>query len=511
MEGQTSPDQIIHDIGGCGRYQIRMSVIVHVMKTIVCFTIMSMIIMSATPPWWCEDKNALLMNNITSCKQIENGSEVTVCPAKSCYGVNTTKCSSFAFGSRMKTIVSEFNLVCERDYIPSTIMTLQLAGVLAGNVLAGQTADLIGRKPPFFASIVLITLANLVGFLSVNWIMFGVARLFVGMGAGFFLTTQYSLLSEFSLSKWRVWIIGFPSWPIEQCVLALCAWLIQDWRYLQLMIAIMGVPCLFAWFVIPESFRWYIAHDKPEKARAIIEKVAVYNGRPDFDVSEHLVKPEGKSDRKYTFIDLFRSKKLIKISVLSSFNWVGLGLISYGISYGVQSLSGNLYLNFFLFALTGIPSKAIALWLQNKFGRRSTSILCYTIVAISGFVVGIVQTIDAPNKDSLTNGFALLAHTGIATAWGPVQTMTIELYPTVIRNIAFGSLSVTGRIGAMVGPQLVYLNAHVPGLLYYACAAASVLCVIGSFGLPETMDANLSDKIGEKRGHLIKENGSQVV
>lgn len=127
------------------------------------------------------------------------------------------------------------------------MMTLQTVGVLAGNVLAGQTADLVGRKPPFFASIVLIIVSNLVGYLSVNWIMFGVARLFVGMGCGFFLTTQYNLLSEFSLAKWRVWIVGFPSWPIEQCILSLCAWLIQDWRYLHLLISILGVPCLFAW------------------------------------------------------------------------------------------------------------------------------------------------------------------------------------------------------------------------------------------------------------------------
>ena len=40
---------------------------------------------------------------------------------------------------------------------------------------------------------------------------------------------------------------------------------------------------------------------------------------------------------------------------------------------------------------------------------------------------------DAPHKDEITNAFALVANIGIYTAWGPVQLMTIELYPTVVR------------------------------------------------------------------------------
>ena len=40
---------------------------------------------------------------------------------------------------------------------------------------------------------------------------------------------------------------------------------------------------------------------------------------------------------------------------------------------------------------------------------------------------------DTPYQGALINGFALVANIGITTAWGPVQTITIELYPTVIR------------------------------------------------------------------------------
>lgn len=52
-----------------------------------------------------------------------------------------------------------------------------------------------------------------------------------------------------------------------------------------------------------------------------------------------------------------------------------LGIVSYGISFGIQSLSGNIYLNLFLFSLVGIPSKSIALWLQNRYVTVSLILL----------------------------------------------------------------------------------------------------------------------------------------
>lgn len=131
--------------------------------------------------------------------------------------------------------------------MPSTLSSIQIFGVLVGNFVGGQLADLIGRRLPFFASILMMISMHLVGYFSTSWQMFAVSTFFTGVGGGFFLTTQYCILAEFTLSKWRSWIVGFPSWPIEACVYSLCAWLIHDWRYLQLMTAIMAVPCLLAW------------------------------------------------------------------------------------------------------------------------------------------------------------------------------------------------------------------------------------------------------------------------
>ena len=52
---QLRPDAIIEELGGCGLYQWRLNILLHVLKTVVCFSIYSMIVIGATPPWICAD------------------------------------------------------------------------------------------------------------------------------------------------------------------------------------------------------------------------------------------------------------------------------------------------------------------------------------------------------------------------------------------------------------------------------------------------------------------------
>ena len=138
----------------------------------------------------------------------------------------------------------QFSLVCDKSHIPSTTMSVQMGGVLLGNMASGQIATLYGRKWPLYSSMVILVVSDFIAYFSINWIMFMVVRFFIGIGCGFFLATQFSLLSEFTLAKWRAWTIGFPSWPLERCILAAVGWLLNDWRNLQLTIALAGIPFL---------------------------------------------------------------------------------------------------------------------------------------------------------------------------------------------------------------------------------------------------------------------------
>ncbi|XP_052769357.1 organic cation transporter protein-like [Mya arenaria] len=498
-----TPEQIVEVLGGCGRFQIRVSVLVHLIKTFMCFSQISMILISSTPPWACADSQTDAPSNATSCSDDEERNS-TYCPSRNCLTYNGTRCNQFYFEGRSRTLVTEYHLMCNgQDFIPSTIMTIQVFGTLIANPIAGQISDIVGRKPPFFLSIVICIFGNLLGFFSTRWIMFAAARFLIGVGCGFFFSTQFCLLCEFSLAEWRAWIIGFPSWPVQASLFALVAWLIQDWRYIQLFTCLFGLPFLLTFFFIPESFRWYLSHDKTEKAAHVISKIAKQN-KKEVPKLDHLSK-DTEADRKYTVLDLFKSYELTKRTLLLSTNWCANGLAYYGISFGIQSLSGNIYLNMFLFNIVGVPAKTASMVMTNYFGRRSTSAICYTIVLAGCLVVGVVQLtvakhwLEIPNSATVVNTAAIISSMAIVTAYGPVQTHTIELFPTVIRNTAFGCLSVVLRVGAMLGPQFVYLNKYVPGLLYFVCAGVALICNIALVFLPETKGGALTDKMGAKQ------------
>ena len=76
---------------------------------------------------------------------------------------------------------------------------------------------------------------------------------------------------------------------------------------------------------MPESFRWYYSHDRVEDAEKVIITVSKVNRRPVPDMT-YMKKvatnfETKQTDRKYSLLDLLKSKFLIKVTILLSFNW----------------------------------------------------------------------------------------------------------------------------------------------------------------------------------------------
>ena len=81
-----------------------------------------------------------------------------------------------------------------------------------------------------------------------------------------------------------------------------------------------SIFCLY-FRLIPESFRWYYSHDRIEEAERVIKAVSKVNRRPSPDMAFMEQLAVTTKDRKYTVIDLFKSRFLIRITALLSLNW----------------------------------------------------------------------------------------------------------------------------------------------------------------------------------------------
>ncbi|XP_053381478.1 organic cation/carnitine transporter 2-like [Mercenaria mercenaria] len=449
--------------------------------------------------------------------------------------------------SNLKTLLIQLlprNLLCDNDWVPSTITSLQMAGVFVGNVACGHVADLVGRKPPFFLAFLTLIISNIIAAFSTSRIMFAVIRFFIGLEMGFQLTVQYNIVSEFTLAKWRTWVVAVPSWAIEVTLFALVSWLVNDWQHLHFVTEAIGVPFLAAYWFVPESFRWYVGHDRIRNAENVIKSVAKVNGKPPPDLStisqmDPSITPQQK-DRKYSLFDVLKNKDLRKYTFLLAFVWydllyclgkvtvITLGLAVYGIQFGVSALSGNIYINMFVIGLIGSPVQLINIPLQNRLVRKKTAILFFVICAVFAIVVAVTQYFTGKDcatyvkrfsgfrlaisylkrfyivvcfktkvRDQLSNVAAIVSLTAINACWSPIQTLTIEIYPTVVRNIGYGLQNTMARVGAIIGPQLVFLDTKVAGMMYWICGVTAVISIFVLLPIPETRGVDLTDKLSK--------------
>ncbi len=101
------------------------------------------------------------------------------------YDGSSEKCAEWEFDHSFyaKTMIDEFELVCDQEYYISTTKSIFQFGYLISSILTGWMSDKYGRLFAFKFSIILELLGALSQALSVNIHHFLVSRFFLGIGA----------------------------------------------------------------------------------------------------------------------------------------------------------------------------------------------------------------------------------------------------------------------------------------------------------------------------------------
>lgn len=105
-------------------------------------------------------------------------------------------------------------------------------------------------------------------------------------------------------------------------------------------------------------------------------------------------------------------------------------------------------------------------------------------------VLGVV-----PDDFWITLTLGTLGVSCAAIVAATIYIYTSELFPTVVRNMAMGSSSMSMRIGSMIAPFVSNLSLTVswlPTLIFgFAPIAAGIVCLL----LPETKGTTLPDSL----------------
>ncbi|GFS06894.1 solute carrier family 22 member 21 [Elysia marginata] len=484
-------EEIYDAIGGFHLFQALLVVWVYGIKAVIACSTLIMAFGGFKPDYACMVNS---LTNQTSLKYVNdaqlrhyaetgvnNLTFLNVCD------INGTKCEEFRFFGPRRTVISEWHLVCDLRWMKPTIISVQFCGVLIGAILGGQSGDYFGRKKTLYGSYLIHTLLNAASAFSQSWHMFTVLRFFIGMMIGSILVIIVPYPTEFFPLRWRHTVPGIPMWPLGMLCFSGAAWLLEDWSHLHLAIAVVGIPGLLGYFYVPESARWLATRGRLDEAYAALEKMAAVNRKKLPPAAMETIKEiarmesERKKGKRYSYIDIFKTKTSIKLTLIFAFHWITMSLIVYGLNFAVTSFAGNLYLNIFLMNIVLVPAHLISFLLIDRCLLNISSLLLTTSPDLQGILI---------NASCLTSKLAL------AAVWSASQTWVTESYPTVMRSLGYGFANMASRVGAIAAPFVINLD-EMPLLAFILMGSLTLICTVLTYFIPETRNKAMTETVGE--------------
>ncbi|KAL9982534.1 hypothetical protein ACROYT_G004588 [Oculina patagonica] len=452
------------------------------------------------------------------------------CDAKKC----CDGCTSYEFDGPFHSTVSEWNLICDRAFLGATIQSSFFAGMLVGSIVTGIMSDAWGRKKCMFICNAIMLLTGFGSAFVHSIPLFVVLRFMVGFGLIGIMLSRYILCMELVGPGTRTaagninffYINGF------QLLFVLIAYFERDWRILIMIVTLPAILLFPFWKCIPESPRWLIAHDRLEEAQTIMERFKRKKKKPvDSEVLRALLEDIRRNQlerereaTKFTPIDLFRTPKLRKWTPNICYQWFATALVGFGMFIFISQLVGDLYVNYTIMMLVSTLRIPVSWILQLKFGRR----ICHGIIMILVGIIFLLVLLVYKDSPVATTALSIFGYLVLDLTWSSVYLITSELFPTVLRNTALGTGSMSARVGGILAPY-VALMGQLPGLsIAFPVVIFGVLAVLAGilmYWIPETLFSPMHQTIEEteaaeddyaipccgKRVHLRRPKSRQVI
>jgi len=403
----------------------------------------------------------------------------------------------------------------------------------------------MGRRPTLLLGLGLNSAAGLLSALVPGFYSLCFLRFLAGLGVGAILSSLVTLATESSPPSKRgrnVAFVGcfFTFGTVYVALLAL--WFyggnptekVISWR---IFVALCALPSflgtVMVYIYVPESARFLALQHRHAEATKIANHIGYAMGFRGQELEESEIQYHHSSYRPYhttrnpaisfTVLKQITSIAMASISKLYTPEilpktltlqvvWMTLSFgagLSTWINVVLKKMQvSNLYYNALYYSLASIPGNLAAAYFMDRMGRKtlmafgmlgaSMSLLYFSKVA-SDFM-----NTEIPNNDtnaSIATLCACIFHAFVVIAWGTVNVITSESFPTEVRSTGLGVCAASARMIAMF---VQYVNGALvdqPDVLLRISSIAMLIGALFSMTLRDTSFKPLKDEISFMNGN----------
>ncbi|XP_064646236.1 organic cation transporter protein-like [Lineus longissimus] len=394
-------EDILEKTGNFGIWQMLLYLIYLIIDCSIGLTFLAAITATEVPGWkWsCSAQG----DDITNYNFTANGN-TSWCPPE---GIH---CENITFENSLSSIVTEWNLICDKQHITRDISTLYFAGLLLGALTGGCSSDFLGRRKVTLISWPLMMLFQTFTGVSVSWFMYLVLRIATGFATGCCLVPAGVLAIENMGTKSRVVITHRLGFSLAFFMTAVVSFLLEDWRhraYATGLLLVPAVPLLFLF--LPESPRWLLQKNRIDEAEIVVKKIAKFNRRPCPNVTTltHLSESNMKERRKhgaYTVLDLFATREFGSRTLVICYTWFASYVTTFGTVEVIIDFNVALALKIIAVGAASLIAKSTTIYLVNRLGRKRSFLANVTLSTLSNIAItalNIVGVGEGPNGDAI--------------------------------------------------------------------------------------------------------------
>ncbi|XP_071035591.1 beta-alanine transporter-like isoform X1 [Parasteatoda tepidariorum] len=402
-------------------------------------------------------------------------------------------------GTDVGTVVSTWDLVCDRSFLPTFALILYGIGELLSLPLYFYVTYRQGRRFSFFLFMFCECLFGCMSSLAPNFGCFALLRFLLGITVPASTATPAAVAQELMGSSWKGYALQFTYLyrSLGGVLITVMVYWVRDWHNVALASSLPFFAFFLYWWVLPESPQWLLARGRFEETIRLIRTIARINRKnvtPDFIVAtkrkfvlekslqEHKNEPKTQAEATK---DLFRAQGYRKRIIVIMFSWLTSTASFLGLNYLCIELQGDVHSNLLTSALTEIAGWFCASIILKFVSRRC----CYCVSCALGGVLCITM---ATRRRSKTNSISLFTCTklSVSISYFVLPLWTAELLPQGTREPALVLVEIISLACPVFLPLLIYQGRTLHSLPMALIGVFQILGGLVALTLPETRTKN---------------------